>query len=297
MALSGNAAYIGYHYAGLQVVDVSDPADPFLAFENESYGSIYSVDTCDNLLAVVSYSEVRILDISDPFNPVTKSRQPTGFLRHACASSGIFSTPFVIAPGNPILAYDISNSSSPVQCGTYAINSYSNLHCCDSRIFVAHSSDNIFSIDVSPAGYLTYGTSYPVVAYNLLVSDNTMYAVTQSEPGNWSELEILDLRNESAVTVSGKWQNANSFGKLKLLNNLLYVIEFGGESGEFRLAVLDVGDPANITALGRSEYQDFSPYDIAVQGSHVYVCGVYGLIIFDVSDPSSPAVTGRWERR
>ncbi len=79
-----------------------------------------------------------------------------------------------------------------------------------------------------------------------------------------------------------------STNAVAIKGNLAYV----GEGP--RLTVLDVSDPAQPAALGKSEILPEQIDDIAVEGNYAYVVGRYtwGLRIFDISDPGNPHQIG-----
>ncbi len=68
VVMSGNFAYVGRRTSGLHVVDLSDPAQPFVAASIDT--SAERVALCGDLLAVARLNNnVEFYDVSDPANP------------------------------------------------------------------------------------------------------------------------------------------------------------------------------------------------------------------------------------
>jgi hypothetical protein len=66
----GNLAYIARGGAGLQIVDVSDPAAPVAVGGFDLPYSASDVDVVDNFAYVVNGAGLYVLDVSDPAAPV-----------------------------------------------------------------------------------------------------------------------------------------------------------------------------------------------------------------------------------
>ena len=62
-----------------------------------------------------------------------------------------------------------------------------------------------------------------------------------------------------------------------------------------RLVVVDISDPANPHQVGASAMLDDFVLGVAVSDTHVYVAaGGAGLQIFDITNPSTPTISGAW---
>ncbi len=91
--------------------------------------------------------------------------------------------------------------------------------------------------------------------------------------------------------------------------NVEYVGQYGGwvsdvsRLGDFtfigegpRLAILDLSDPAAPVVIGKTEYLGSSVSALAVSGSYAYLAvGGRGLIVVNVSDPTSPYAVGAYD--
>ncbi len=71
--VSGDYAYVACRQEGLQIVDISDPADPKFVSRFDTKGYATSVDLKDNLALVSSGSGgVYLFDVSNPAKPILK---------------------------------------------------------------------------------------------------------------------------------------------------------------------------------------------------------------------------------
>jgi len=74
----GNYAYVADYSAGLQIIDVSDPANPTLAGSYNTPGSSFGVTVSGNYAYVANSPTLQIIDISNPANPVYAGSYNTG---------------------------------------------------------------------------------------------------------------------------------------------------------------------------------------------------------------------------
>ena len=68
---NGNHAFIADHTSGLQVIDVSNVAAPFLVSSFNTPGLVYSIAVADNYAYIANDSSgLLIIDVSNPANPI-----------------------------------------------------------------------------------------------------------------------------------------------------------------------------------------------------------------------------------
>src|SRR5439155_17255565 len=68
-ALSGNYAYVADDAAGLQVIDVSNPANPQRVGGYDTSGSASGVAVSDKYAYVADGNGLQVIDVSNPANP------------------------------------------------------------------------------------------------------------------------------------------------------------------------------------------------------------------------------------
>jgi len=77
LTVQGEVAYVASDYDGLRVVDISDPTQPVEIGSLDERETAFKVDVVGNLLAMVDTSCFKIVNISNPRNPVLLSSYQT----------------------------------------------------------------------------------------------------------------------------------------------------------------------------------------------------------------------------
>jgi hypothetical protein len=124
VAVSGRYAYVADGVAGLQVVDVSDPANPRRVGGYDTptgangvavSGSYAYVAGASGSFSVDAFLEV--LDVSDPANPRRVGGYDTLWSAEGVAVSGPYA--YVAAKEAGLQVVDVSNPAKPVRVGGY----------------------------------------------------------------------------------------------------------------------------------------------------------------------------------
>jgi hypothetical protein len=129
-------------------------------------------------------------------------------------------------------------------------------------------------IRTSEVSYPPFGlTGHPVIAGSLLLLANN------------GRLLIFDISNPNLT----EWQadvevTVSEIKGLAASGNHAYAVD-----GLQRLYTIDIGDPRFPSVVGQSITPGYAN-DVAVEGSHAFVTGTFGLAIFDVADPTLPTL-------
>lgn len=103
--------------------------------------------------------------------------------------------------------------------------------------------------------------------------------------GRYSGLEIIDVSNPSAPTVTGLVETPGFALDVEVAGNYAFVADFEG------LVVVDITDPAapfitaSLTTQGKAR-------DLAISGGYAFVADLVGLQVIDISNPAAPQLTG-----
>lgn len=171
----GNYAYVADGYSGLQVINVSNPADPVFAGSYDTPGYAMGVFILDNYAYVADQGSLQIINVANPANPVFAGSYGT-----LGSASGVFVSDNyahvadgysglqvinIADPANPIFAggYDTPGESS----GVFVTNNYA--YIADVTSFQV--------INVSDPANPAYAGSYdtPGTSYNVYVSGDYIY--------------------------------------------------------------------------------------------------------------------------
>ncbi|MFC1477823.1 T9SS type A sorting domain-containing protein, partial [candidate division KSB1 bacterium] len=134
--VSGNYAYLAEEWGGIEIVNISNPANPTLT---KSLSSIYAekVFVAGNYLyAACSDEGFRIYDISNPQAPVLQSLY-NDFDDNWIESVFISGNYAYIPSGREVKVLNIYDKTKPAEVGSYRLNIPVNIVAVDEYIFVA----------------------------------------------------------------------------------------------------------------------------------------------------------------
>jgi len=149
----GDYAYIADDYAGLIIVDISNPEKPEEVGRYESVlfeGNVNSVYVKGSYAYVAAWKHgLEIIDVSTPTNPTKIGGiMDTGMYPRATGVYVAYDYAFLCDSNYGFFVYDISDPTNPVRVANFDDEGYSNkVHVSGSNLFVADSYDGfeIFS--------------------------------------------------------------------------------------------------------------------------------------------------------
>jgi len=322
--LSGNYAYICTSDSELKVVDISDPYNPielYHAWEDENGPILFDDFTVSGQLLYRAYDMlIYVYDISDPSSPVQIGLAELIF---RFASDMKVSDKYLYVycdciDENYFEVFDVSDPHSPHRVG-WLTNFYPDYNSVmavyGDYVHIAGRSCSLMVYDVSDKTSPTVvGNCYTGSVEGMEVSGHYLYLA------GWNHgLKTLDISDPTAPAVLGQYPLEKA-EDVVVLGNYAYVT-----NGE-KIIVFDVSDPASPVKLHEYSTVDYCP-ELVVRDRYAYVAnksegvsivkvfqptetysytnyeaedvvtfmdyyyvagGEDGLIIFDISDPSSP---------
>ena len=183
-----NYLYTGVYYSGFNIYDVSDPSNPVWAGQFGDF-SPEIVEISGSTAFVVDNSEILILDLTDPVNPVLLSTMyvnyPTGIAVEGntmCIVQRVSSQ-----DADVLMVADISDPANPVITGNIQTADYtSGVDCRWGYAYVSGGSEGIFVYDYrNPAqieltGFYNtpgYASDVKVIGESILVSDKNFFGI------------------------------------------------------------------------------------------------------------------------
>ena len=272
-AVVGDTVYLAVASAGLEVVDISDPASP---------SSLGTIDFASGQLAFTvavsaDYAYVgqrgngwKIVDVSDPASMVEVAADDEGDAQDVAVADGVL----YVVDGNGLRTYDVSDPTAPVELSpTVVLPGASNtIALAGDTAFVASSGAGLVSVDISdpasPAELSVFETSSN--AQFVAAAGDSVYV------SHADGVDILDMANPSKPGPLGAYIRDRAHA-IAVQDTTLMVL--GEDSTSTRvplLAVVDVGDPARVVELDVS-LDDFS------DPSHL-VYDEEGRVLFTVED-------------
>ncbi|MBI4325006.1 MAG: hypothetical protein HY674_07045 [Chloroflexi bacterium] len=331
VAVSGNHAYAaettqwtGSNYvgrAGLEVIDVSDPANPRrVGGLDDLNATAVSVSGDYAYVGLASSSwdpatgekfegGLLVLNVSDPATPELAGHYDArdalgtfGYDPHAVVlvsqyaflvdSSGGGWDPY---EGDGLTVIDVSNPANPVRLGSYRTHGFSrDIAVSDDHAYITEHPSRLEIIDVSnPVAPVRVGGYTPAVyqyARSVAVAGNHAYVAYGVG------LEVIDVSNPANPVRLGRYDTSGDAWDAAVAGNHAFVTEWLAG-----LEVIDVSNPANPVRVGGVDTEH--AYGVAVSGNHAYVAGarqqgtnwIPGLQVIDVSNPANPVRVGGYD--
>jgi len=273
LAVRSGLAYVADGYNGLQIIDLTDPADPDVAGGYVTAGYATDVDVEGQYAFVVSQSpeEVSVIDVLNPSSPtLIGGLALTGYgYTSGIDVSGDFA---YIAGGSGGLAIvDISDPASPSLRGGIAIpGTAMRVAVRYPYAYVAAFNDALQIVNVSnpdaPVVISSYDT--PGQAADVAVVGNYAYVADGYSGG----LQIINISTPSSPFLAGSKSTYYAAYGVFVAGSLAYLANYAG------MQIMDVANPSNPQVIAGTMIPSLGA-DIAADGGHVYLANV-GFAIF-----------------
>jgi len=323
IAVSGDLTYLASEADGLQIYDVSTPAEPVRIGSHGLPERPQSIAVADDLAYVLA-GGLRIFDVSTSAQPVE-----IGLVEmygvdlaisgdHAYVVDGIGLTVANVSdPTDPVIIASVDtpgDSSGVATAGHYAYiaDTFGGLRVIDvtypyAPVEVA-SSPTSYSFDLAVVGDYAYmaDNAQGLKVIDISVPTAPSLAGSVDTPGsalgvaangglafvadNNQGLRVVDVNSPAAPTEVGFIDTPGKSVAVDLADHRAFVAD--RRSG---LHILDVSDPTRPTALGFVEIVEtnYGPQAVAVMGEFAYLANDdHGLRVIDFSDPTAPIEVG-----
>jgi hypothetical protein len=294
IAVYGTRAYLSYGGAGLDVVNISSATAPVKVGAFDSPGSATNVALAGTTAFVADGSGgLQLLDVA-PATPV-----PVGAYRNSnvtsAASSLIQGNRLYVADPQGLLIYDITDPASPHELGkSFTFGTALDVAVSGSLAYVA-TYFGLEIVDVSNAAAPVRLSRIGFGANNRGIAISGNYAYLAG-----SSLVSVDVHVPTAPTVTAEFELGPwAAWDVDAVGSIAYAVD-----GVF-VRIVDFSDPANpVLRASLNTGTASATRGIDVAGGLAYVTAMRdvalpeggfsgGLLIVDVSNPSSPVVIGR----
>ncbi len=273
-----NYAYVANGFHGLEVVDVSDPFNPFEA----AHMPVNAWDAVDvfvsgNYAYVLTNGDrgLHIVDISNPLSP-----NEVGYIS-VSGNSGYGNRLFVsgnyayIATGDGLRIVDVSAPSSPIEVGQFDTRFADVDVYVDGNYAYLAALEDFYVLDVSNPSSpesLTCLTIHGQV-HRVFVHDGYAYVV------RYGDIYIYDVSDPSNPILAGVFDPSGITNGILLQSDLAYVIT--SRQGWW---LLDASNPSDLRPIDYY-YNIYGTFeDIFVQGEYAYIAAYAdGLQIYWIS--------------
>ncbi len=284
IAVAGDRAYVCDYTAGLEILDIRDPANPILLGSYDTPGSAKDVAVAGNYAFVADYATgLVVLNVSNPASPTLAGSYNTPGSARAVALAG--DVAYVADYSSGVIAINIANPASPTLLGSYDTPGNAlDVKVAGDRLYVADGSNGVVVLNIAtPASpTLVGGYDTPGSATAVAVAGDRGY-VADGGTG----LVVLDITNPAAPTLLGTCETPGSATDVALDGASAYVAD--GTDGLVRIDVRNPSAPALADSIGMTG----TTYAVAVDGERAYVANdVWGVQVVEVSVPVTPASAG-----
>lgn len=298
LVLDGNLLYLADSEAGLQIVDVTDPANPVLSGYYYTVGSAFHVSLRDKLATVYSFSTaygpggVSLIDVSNPKSPfLAADPGPEINLPSVGAVALAGNLAYVGSDGRGMDILDLSVPARPVRLGGVSAQSYVSKIAVDGGLaLMANYSNGAQIVDVSdPSSPMIVGNFSPAKPGEPLAKRNVFGVALKGKRGYVAagDLYILDLTVPANPQLLGVYRSGANTYRVTVLGDLAFLAKWN----DGPLEVVNVSDPANPVAVG---VFPTTAFEVALEGTRAYLATDSGLKIFDVSNPAQPGLLGAY---
>ncbi|MBI5805623.1 T9SS type A sorting domain-containing protein [candidate division TA06 bacterium] len=285
ITIQGTFAYLMGGYAGLWIVDVSDPYNPV----KKGYCPLSS---SSNLVAVnsqyafagVFYDEttggLHIVDISDPDNPFLVTTYDSRFVGGVATKDSLV---FVTFDGK----LHVLNVVNPMDIKTLYIDSINTISSSGKGLLInanyLYSNTNIYDIadPANPVHYSTSDFSSGAGCYNFVIQDSALYGAC----GGILDLAINKIVDPVTITNLGSMDTPGWGNYLDAISEKLCMAS--SLSPDFNgISIYDISTP--YTPQIASYITDLKSYGnskLIARSDTVFLCG-RGIEIYDAVDPN-----------
>nr|NGX43112.1 hypothetical protein [Chlamydiota bacterium] len=283
IVVSGSYAYFADDIYGLQIIDVTNVANPVRVGGYDTPGLARDVALSGSYAYVADSGSLQIIDVSNVANAVRVGWCNTSGNARGVVLSGSYAYVAVGTSGLQII--DVSNVVNPVHVGWCDTPGYAyGVAVSGSYAYIADDSGGgLQIIDVSnvtnPVRVGWYNT--PGYASDVVVFGKYAYVADAT-----SGLQIIDVSNVVNPVRVGWYDTSGNAYDIAVSGNYAYVGDSGG------LQIIDVSNVINPVSVGRYNVSNRA-FGVAVSGRYAYLA-VYtsGIQVIDVSIcPSSNSGT------
>ncbi|MBX3732406.1 MAG: hypothetical protein KF791_07395 [Verrucomicrobiae bacterium] len=272
--VAGDRAYVANGAAGLQILDVSNPASPIRLGSFETGGSAVAVQVEGSLAYLATlYAGFQIIDVSNPASPVRVGSYDTGVWVTAMQVAGQFA--YLVGEPPGVVVLDVSNPAAPVRVGGLALPGEGfAVQVVGNLVYVSDQDAGFVVLDVTnPAMPVQRGSfnGFAGVPAAFQVVDGLAYLAYAS-----AGLIILDVRDPAAPTFLGQLPSIPFRSSVQVAGNYAFVA-----ARDLGVEVIDVSNPASPMRLTLYETAG-GAYAAQRVGNRVFVADeTAGLLILD----------------
>ncbi len=283
----GNLLYVSVGKEGVQILDITDPANPGVAGSFATYGLVTDVAVDGNYAYVTSiFDSFRIFDISNPAAVTQVAEYSPIYIAQGVAVAGDYA--YVAAGGDGLVTVNVNVPSNPQPGGKLNTDGYArDVMVNGDSAYIADGYGNPTVVvanvanPVAPARVGSYQTLGEAYALDLV--GNTLFVTT------WDNgLYLLDVGNPAAPALLGSVNTPGRAVDVAVGNGYALIAD---DWGGWRK--VNVMDPAHLAIIGET-ITPGEVLQVAVDGDRAVILdNSLGGFTVDVANPAQPILQGR----
>lgn len=253
-----------------------------LAGSYDTPGNAYEIATAGDYAFVAdNMNGLRVIDISDPTNPVEVGNYDTSGYAYGVAITGDHA--FVCDAYSGFKVIDISDPTNPILAGSYSSIGWArNVDIEGDYAYVAEGEGGLCVIDISDPTNPSEVGRYDTADNSNDVEVEGDYAyVTDGYEG----LYVFDVSDPTAPDSIANYNTVGSAMGLVIDGNYAFIASY---SQGFH--VIDISDPAAPSLAGSFSTLDYA-YSVEITGDYAYIAQWgSGIRVLDIVDPTNPTL-------
>jgi hypothetical protein len=287
--VAGNHVYLVDGDYGLQVFDITDPANPdsIGSYNTSGFSSDVFVSG-DHAFIADGLSGLQVIDVSDPTQPTRVGGYDTAGYSRGVTVEGDYA---YVADGEPggqanLLVFDVSDPTRPSLAGTLPVTGLAiGTFVAGNYVYLAGGPGGMQVIDIGDPRNPSHVDTYPTPTYarNVVVAAGRAFVAT-AESGLW----VIDVSDPSNLVRIGSYDTPDYAFGIAVSGNRVYVAD--DETGVQQFEITSTGTPVWKSTVDTPA----KAIGVAVSGGYVYVAdGPSSLRVIRVSEPVGPLPLAR----
>jgi hypothetical protein len=266
--ISGNYAYLSGSDINLQIVDISDPNNPFHISSYDTTSGSEDVDVSGDYAFLTYWTGLLSIDVSDPTNPALAGAYESSretYSHNVFVDKGIA---YLAKCSDNLKIIDVSDPLNPILIGSYDSlywHEAYGIYVYGSYAYLTEFFRGLYIIDISnpSAPFLAgYYDAAPLV-YDVSVSGN--YAFVTDGTWNESSISIIDASNPSDPFRIASYSFSPHTSVKAIYSTTEFVFLAHGD-----LTILDISNPSQPTVAGILEAPPYCQ-DVFVRGDLIFI--------------------------
>ncbi|MEE9553912.1 MAG: T9SS type A sorting domain-containing protein [candidate division Zixibacteria bacterium] len=274
--IQGDYAYVSGSSQILNVIDISEPANPFIVADYDTSGFAWGMDA-NSGYAFIAYGGLglHIIDVSDPLDPVFAGDFDGEQYEHAVIA--LENIAYLLTCYR-LYAIDISQPTAPLEIGNISTNSIESIGIFiegDYAYIAADWEEELKIIDISdPANMELRGTCSDLNfsgGYSTDLCIRNRYAYIPA----YQEIQIVDVHNPDNPSFVGSYDLQHTAHAIEGADDYLFLA-----NSIFGLQILDISNPVLPFLVDQYDTHGYGYRDVYYRDGLIYAIKGFQLDIF-----------------